>query len=44
MNRGLSSSTPTDLGGLRRLMASKISDSERGAKDKISEDGERVQR
>jgi hypothetical protein len=35
-------STPTDLDVLRRLTALKTSESETGAKDKNSEDNERV--
>jgi hypothetical protein len=35
-------STPTDLDGLRRLIALKTSESETGANDKNSDDVERV--
>jgi hypothetical protein len=41
MNPGMPS-TPTDLDGLKRLMALIISESERDASGKYSEDGERV--
>jgi hypothetical protein len=38
------SSTPTNLHGLGRLIALKITESETGAKDRDSEGGERVEK